>query len=307
MSLLDALDPFRRPEHTGENRCLPCTVVNSAIVLALAGVVGRRWRPAGVAVLAVGAAAISLRGYVVPYTPRFAPKLVEPLPFDFKNTTPSSDSFSTVEISDDTSVVDDVDPISSEPTADETTERDGQLPDSDSLTALDADGEQVMLTLLDAGVIVDDGEAIRPSDEFAEAWETAMATLRELDDDALAAVVAEAAPFEAAGYVDDGGEWVVVEGEEQAVHLTRPVALAETAAIRVMAEFDVPANRRVEAAEPLRMFITTCPVCGGVVEETNTDKCCGGSAGAYGGVTYEVLVCRDCEALVYEFDETIEA
>ena len=74
-----------------------------------------------------------------------------------------------------------------------------------------------------------------------------------------------------------------------------------------MADYDVPADRRIEAAQPLRMFLETCPNCGGVVEETDTKKCCGGSAGAYGGVVYDVLVCRDCDALVYEFDETVEA
>ncbi|EJN59108.1 hypothetical protein [Halogranum rubrum] len=299
MSLLDSL---RRPEHTGDNRCLPCTAVNSAFVLAVAGIVGRRWRPAGAAVLAVGAAAIAFRGYVVPYTPRFAPRLVERLPVEFKETEPSSDSFSTISL--ETDEVDKADEAVEEDASDDT--ESDRLPDSDSLTELDADGEQVMVALLDAGVIVDDGEAVRPSEDFAEAWESAMADLRELDDDALAAAVADAAPFEASGYVDDG-DWVVVEGEGRAMHLTRVVAIAETAAVQVMADFDVPADRRVEAAEPLRMFVTTCPACGGAVEETNTDKCCGGSAGAYGGVRYEVLLCEECNALVYEFDETIEA
>jgi hypothetical protein len=305
MSLLDSL---RRPEHTGENRCLPCTAVNSTLVLAAAGIVGRRWRPAGAAVLAVGAAAIALRGYVVPYTPQFAPRLVDRLPVDFKGGTgPSSDSFATVEIEDEADAADGVtDAAESEAsTADPSSDESDGLPDSDSLTALDADGQEVMVTLLDAGVIVDDGETVHPAGEFLDAWETAMADLRALDDGSLAATVADTAPFDGSGSTD--GDWVVVEGDEQAIHLTRPVAIAETAAVQVMADYDVPAELRVEAAQPLRMFLETCPECGGLVEETNTDVCCGGSAGAYGGVTYEVLVCTDCEALVYEFDETVEA
>ncbi|WP_089823453.1 hypothetical protein [Halogranum amylolyticum] len=312
MSLLDSL---RRPEYTGENRCLSCTAVNSAFVLAVAGLVGRRWRPAGAAVLAVGAAAVALRGYVVPYTPQFAPRLVEPLPFDFKRRAESSDSFSTVSI-DDAAAVDDraarVADAGEDATVDDATRAvdadtadDAGLPNSDSLTAVDADGERVMVSLLEAGVIVDDGETVRPSDEFAADWESAMADLRTLDDDELAAAVADAAPFDAAGATD--GDWVVVEGEGQAVHLSRPIAIAETAAIRVMADADVPADRRVEAAQPLRMFLESCPNCGDVVEETDTKNCCGGSAGAYGGVVYDVLVCQSCDALVYEFDETVEA
>lgn len=303
MSLFETL---RKPEHTGDARCWPCTAVNSAFVLGLAGVVGRRWKPAGVAVLALGAAAIALRGYVVPYTPQFAPRLVEQLPVDFKTDEPRSDSFSTVTVER---------PGDQESDARDETDADGEEaadgddepetpPDSDSLTALDADGAQVMGALLDAGVIVDDGEMVAPTDEFVEAWESTMAELRGLDDEAFAAAVADAAPFEAEGTVDDG--WVVVEGEGQAVHLTRSIAIAETAAIRVMADYDVPEAVRVDAAQPLRMFLEHCPNCGGVVEETTTAACCGGSKGAYGGVVYDVLACSECETIVYEFDETVE-
>lgn len=305
MSLLDSL---RRPEHTGENRCLPCTAVNSTLVLAAAGLVGRRWRPAGAAVLAVGAAAIALRGYVVPYTPQFAPRLVDRLPIDFKGRAdPSSDSFATVEIEDEADAADGVTHAdeSEARTGDPSTDGNAGLPDSDSLTALDADGQQVMVTLLDAGVIVDDGETVQPAEEFVDAWDAAMADLRERDDEALAAAVADTAPFDGSGDADS--DWVVVEGEGRALHLTRPIAIAETAAVQVMADFDVPQAYRFDAAQPLRMLLETCPNCGGVVEETNTDICCGGSAGAYGGVTYEVLVCADCDALVYEFDETVDA
>ncbi|SDM43379.1 hypothetical protein SAMN04487949_1643 [Halogranum gelatinilyticum] len=305
MSLFETL---RKPEHTGDARCWPCTAVNSAFVLGLAGVVGRRWKPAGVAVLLFGAAAIALRGYVVPYTPQFAPRLVEPLPVDFKTDEPRSDSFSTVTVEragdgetvDETDETDETDAEEAD-TADDEPET---PPDSDSLTALDADGAQVMGALLEAGIIVDDGEMVVPTDEFVEAWESTMAELRGLDDAAFAAAVADAAPFEAEGAVDDG--WVVVEGQGQAVHLTRAIAIAETAAIRVMADHDVPESVRVDAAQPLRMFLEHCPKCGGVVEETTTAACCGGSKGAYGGVVYDVLACSECETIVYEFDETVE-
>lgn len=297
-SFASRVDSLRHPEQTGDRRCWPCTAINGALVLGLAGAVGRRWRPAGVAVLAAGAVLIALRGYVVPYTPQFAPKLVERLPVDFGKGRPQSDSFTTVS-ADSATTLD----TESEDRVDERSPSDA-LPDSDSLAVLDADGETVMVALLDAGVLVDTGEMLRPSDVFAADWSTAMADLRESDDEALAAAVADAAPFDGSGAVD--GDWVVVEGEGKAIHLTLPVAIAETAAIRVMADYDVADEVRIEAAQPLRMFVTTCPACGGVVEETTADQCCGGSGGAYGGVTYEVLACADCDALVYEFDETID-
>lgn len=58
-----------KPEYTGENRCLPCTVVNLVIAGALA-MVSAVFQPAlAVAVLAVSMGAIYLRGYLVPGTP----------------------------------------------------------------------------------------------------------------------------------------------------------------------------------------------------------------------------------------------
>ncbi|MFB6129524.1 MAG: hypothetical protein ABEJ28_01730 [Salinigranum sp.] len=69
-AIRDALSPVRQPEYTGENRCIPCTVVNLAIaaVLSLAVWV---WLSAVLAVVvaAVSVAAIVLRGYLVPGTP----------------------------------------------------------------------------------------------------------------------------------------------------------------------------------------------------------------------------------------------
>jgi hypothetical protein len=63
------LDALRQPEHTGEYRCTPCTVVNSVIAVVLAAALAVLWLPAGVLALAVSLAANHLRGYLVPGTP----------------------------------------------------------------------------------------------------------------------------------------------------------------------------------------------------------------------------------------------
>ncbi|WP_336328702.1 hypothetical protein [Halovenus sp. HT40] len=71
-------DWLRQPEYTGENRCLPCTVVNTIIATVLAGAVAAGGRllaepvvgvAAGTGVLAVSLGAIYFRGYLVPGTP----------------------------------------------------------------------------------------------------------------------------------------------------------------------------------------------------------------------------------------------
>lgn len=80
---------LREPAYTGENRCLPCTVVNTVIAFVLAsvtaGVVLRVATPtlavlAAAAVFLPSAGAIYLRGYLVPGTPeltkRYLPRPV---------------------------------------------------------------------------------------------------------------------------------------------------------------------------------------------------------------------------------------
>lgn len=60
---------LRQPEHVGENRCLPCTVVNIGIAVVTSAVIGLWTAGGGVAVLLVCLIVISLRGYLVPGTP----------------------------------------------------------------------------------------------------------------------------------------------------------------------------------------------------------------------------------------------
>jgi len=61
---------LRQPAYTGENRCLPCTVLNIAIAGTLAVGAALLATPlAGAVVLVASLSAIYLRGYLVPGTP----------------------------------------------------------------------------------------------------------------------------------------------------------------------------------------------------------------------------------------------
>lgn len=85
-----------QPAYTGENRCMPCTVVNVVIVLAVAGLLVPFSTALAIAAVVLGILAIYLRGYIVPGTPvltrRFLPdrmlawfdkrEAVEPLGMD---------------------------------------------------------------------------------------------------------------------------------------------------------------------------------------------------------------------------------
>lgn len=65
----DVLEAARKPEYTGENRCIPCTVVNVTIAAVVAGLLGVLSIFVGVVAFGFCLAAIYLRGYLVPGTP----------------------------------------------------------------------------------------------------------------------------------------------------------------------------------------------------------------------------------------------
>lgn len=63
-------DRLRQPAYTGENRCLPCTILNVGIALGFAAVLSVVATPVvGAAALALSLSAIYFRGYLVPGTP----------------------------------------------------------------------------------------------------------------------------------------------------------------------------------------------------------------------------------------------
>ncbi len=81
MQARGAVDALRNPEYTGEDRCLPCTVLNVVLVVVVGVGTGVWYTPsAGIAAVTVGLGLIYVRGYVVPGTPlltrRFLPDAV---------------------------------------------------------------------------------------------------------------------------------------------------------------------------------------------------------------------------------------
>ncbi|NHN48604.1 hypothetical protein G9464_13510 [Halostella sp. JP-L12] len=260
------LDAVRRPEYTGERRCWPCTIVNAAVVAVASAAVLVVSLPAAVVVAALGGAAVALRGYVVPYTPRFAPKLAAALPGDlFHEDAGPSDSLG-----------------------------DG------------IDGEAVLGALVDAGVVVPEGDQLFLDDEFRASWRGETAALREMDDDALAAAVDDAAVRTDGARVDRRRRrpTVVLEADTgQTIdqrRLSYPVALAETGAARALADRLPDPELRAAAAEPLRTFLEACPACGGDVEETTEANCCGGPSHPREGPR-DVLACADCGERLHTF------
>ncbi|GAA0509046.1 hypothetical protein GCM10008992_05190 [Halorubrum aquaticum] len=285
------------------NRCWPCTAINLAVVVVLATLAGIAFAPLAPPVLLGGGLLVYLRGYVVPGTPRFAPRLVEPLPFDVgpeKRDRVESDSIADgvgrETVADGSGERIDADPGHRETGTDRPETGSDHL---DAGTDRAADPEALLAALSEAEVLVETDDDLRLTDGYREAFEDRMADLRELSESALADRAAAAAGDDLDGEVH--GERIRIAGDRP-VWLSRPVAIAETAAAETLADFDVPSEVRAAAARPLRTFVRTCPVCGGDVSETVRRDCCGGPGGVQRDPDLPVLACEECSALVFEFD-----
>jgi len=256
-------DDIRRPAYTGENRCWPCTAVNLGFVGGLALWLYRRDRRLASLVAAViGVAAVWVRGYVVPYTPAFAPRLVQALPI------PES-----------------------------TFGKDGRgdVPESGSLTGAELDGTTVLEALAAAGAVEADEELIRPTAAVDTTWREEMDRLAGLSLDALADEAATIPRLTDTDPFSDGdGEWLVVDGGLVA----RPVVVAELAAYRALGEAVGDRPVRLAGARAFRMFLDSCPVCETELVESSAVSCCGGYSDPQ-TKPEDLLVCPECEQRVF--------
>ncbi|AGB38371.1 hypothetical protein [Natronococcus occultus] len=268
------LERIRRPEYTGPNRCWPCTITNGALVaVAVAALALARRRLLAVAVGVVGLASIGARGYVVPYTPRFAPRLTAALSLD-----PHDD--------------DEPGSLSGVPAAED-------APDADEAVS----GEDVLAALIEADVVVPDGEELRLGDGFRADWREEIRALRDRDLEALAAIADRHTAPETKARVGSsfGRSYLVLQGEDGGiVTLRREIAVAELGAARALeSRVDDPAIRRA-AGKPLRSLLEACPLCDGPLEITQS-TCCG-EVTPIGSLPAEKLFCPDCNVRLFTFD-----
>lgn len=255
---------LRRPEYTGANRCWPCTLANLGLLVAVSVTIGLVRPAAAVAVAVLGCGVIWSRGYLVPYTPSFAPRMLALLPVGGRR---SGHGRSTLD-----------------PRADG--ERDA------------VDGEQVLETLTEAGAVEVDRDGLVLADGFRRRWHESMEELAGLGTEELASAAlgasAAAASVEAIEGTD--GTFVVLsDGSGNVSWLHRPVAIAETAAAEVLASLGVPRDQRDLAAHATCAFLERCPACNDEVVETSAGGCCGGTVPSPTVDSPQVLACRTCD------------
>jgi hypothetical protein len=270
------LQRVRQPEYTGENRCLPCTVVNVAIAWSGSLLVGT-WLafvvdPAVAVTVAgglllAGLAAVWLRGYLVPGTPaltkRYLPGRV-------------------------------LSAFGKNPDAELVVQPSDRAGDSD----LDVEG-----TLLGTDALEPcRGDDYCLTDSFREQW---YARIDDLGDD-----VDWAAPLSRLDVVDADAEVeladrkrsvvAVVDGRRLGMWESRPAARADLAAATLLEDrLDgwgaLAPEDRVRLTGGLRVFLETCPDCAGPLTfDTETrESCCTSQEVA-------AVSCTDCDARIFE-------
>ncbi|WP_436928414.1 hypothetical protein [Halosimplex halobium] len=302
---------LRRPEYTGENRCLPCTVLNVGIASVGATMLGAwlvaaGYRTAAVAVatgvLAVSLAAIWLRGYLVPGTPtltkRYLPASVLAA---FGKAPESSPEGVAAGAGAGTDAVADA---SGTAEAGGTTEGAETAPPAEggAGAAAEAEAERV-----DPEALLERADAIEPcrgddrclTDDFERAWHA------EID-----AVASDGpGPWLGALGLDDGEVTtkelgnafaVSVDGRRVGSWESEAAFHADLAGASLLADRlpeweSLSARGRGQVCNGLRIFLETCPGCGSPVSfgTETVESCCTSR-------TVAAVTCDDCGARVFE-------
>ncbi|WP_418283808.1 hypothetical protein [Halorubrum sp. DTA46] len=278
------LDRFRQAEYTGENRCLPCAIVNVGIASVVAAAVTVLFAVELAAlVFAVSLAAIWLRGYLVPGTPeltkRYLPERVLRLFGKGREAAPPAE----------------IDAESYLLAADVLIE----TPDGTEFAFAPWFESAWWSRLVELDEVAD--ESARDGSDPVATDSTADGAKAPADIAALATLTgadAEALSIDWRG----GAAYARADGARIGHWESRAAFLADLAADRVLADrLDdwerLPLAARSGVLGALRLFVETCPTCEGTValEERVVESCC---------ASYDVVAgrCLDCDARLFEMD-----
>jgi hypothetical protein len=285
MSVQDALDRFRKPEYTGENRCMPCTAVNLVLAIGLALAVqvavlvtdgsAVLAALASALVFALAMAAIALRGYLVPGTPWITRTYFPAWVLRKFDKGPAGNS----------SV---------------------RSPPGDSDIAPDAEfsDEEIEATLARLGAVTECDEVFRTD------WQDRAVSLRPVGDerstdlqDDLAAMI-DGEP-DGISVTDHGEAWSArVDGRRVGQWESHAAVLADVAAANALRErhpetwADLSVTQRGQLLKGLRVFVEQCPACDGVVrlEEETVESCCR-------SVEVVAVACQGCGDRLFEAEK----
>lgn len=278
------LDRLRRPEYTGVNRCLPCTVVNVLVAAALALAVALVAPWAVPVVLAVSLAAIWLRGYLVPGTPELTKRYLPRRVLAWFGKAPVA--------------------VRATPDFDPETALSG-------MGVIEADPEAEDVRLVPAFAAALDDATPDPEAVDRRSLAVALGAPEATFEDHGEAVVAHERDPDGGRVVDggasgggdgDGDDESESGGDDDPIAQweSRAALAADAGTARTLPAWDASWARRPPAERALlcrsvRTLLPTCPACGGplVPSASTVESCCS---------RYEVLAlaCSDCEARLFE-------
>lgn len=264
---LPTIDRLRNDEHTGENRCFPCTLVSLAVSTGTSVAVAFHSRVGGVVLFGASLALIYLRGYFVPGLPALTKRYVPTRVFRLvdgrvKSTRPSLPNARTIE-----AFLRRHDALTRRDDGDFELAPSFRSAHRRRLDGYDADGELVAAAV--ASVFGGDG-----GDEFV-ATESVLS------------------------WRPDG---VVLRYEERPVARwpSRAAFAGDVAAAAIFAErtdgwVALSPETRLRVLGALRLWYERCPACGGQITLERDDA-------ALGSASVLAATCDDCDARIFETD-----
>ncbi|WP_254536963.1 hypothetical protein [Halomarina litorea] len=274
------LDRLRRPEYTGANRCLPCTVVNVALAVGLSLVVALVSPEAALAVLVASLAGIWLRGYLVPGTPELTKRYLPRRVLAWFGKVPVA--------------------VRATPDFDPETALSG-------MGVIEDDPETEDVRLVPAFAAALDEATPSPDAVDRRSLAAALGAPDAAFEDYGEAVVSRARARDAGEGTAADGDGVESDGEGEsgdddsiAQWESRAALAADAGAARTLPGWDESWARRPPAERALlcrsvRTLLPTCPACDGLLapSASTVESCCS---------RYEVLAlsCTACEARLFE-------
>lgn len=263
---------IRQQEYTGENRCMPCTVVNVGIATAASAILAVIAPTLAPIALGLFLAIIYLRGYLVPGTPELTERYVPDRVLGWFDKAPSPTDAPHVETADGG---DEIDP-------------------------------EPILREADVVELTPDGTDLQLTDGFRTEWSKRIVALREggyeLQLARLLGGNEEVDPDAVEVQIDDRNATVLRDDTPVATWPSEAALIADLAAApllrnRLQKAENTNLSARGQLLHAIRVFLERCPTCDGTLalSEETVESCC---------KTAEVatLTCRACDAIVLEVD-----
>lgn len=277
--LTTVLAAARRPEHTGENRCVPCAIVNVAIAgLVAVGLAFVLVTPIGLLAFLACLAVIYLRGYLVPGTPELTQQYFPPwLLALFGKDEPIENGFEVNGRGSMTEAAASGPTTSGAATTGVGAESGTTGPDepekSAAVAATDPDDPLFAANVLARG----EGTGVDLAPSFRAAWHDRIGSVEEggVEPADLRSMfdAEDVGRMGEASFVLDSSASVRWESPEA---LLADVAAASLLSDRLAGWENLDRDERRAALTGLRLFLDRCPACGGAIArgEERVDPCC---------------------------------